>query len=336
MLLVMGCRNGSVREPRGAQSASEESPVTVQQSGAATITPADMRMRIGVLANDSMRGRSTPSPGLDATAAYIAREFQRFGLTPGGDNGSFIQRYMLEDKNAARAPNVVGILRGSDPRLRDTYVVFSAHMDHVGVGTPDASGDSIYNGADDDASGTSAVVEVAEAFASLPEKPKRSLIFLTVSGEEKGLLGSQHFAAHPPVPVRSIVANINIDMIGRNAPDTVVAIGREYTSLGEQAQRVATQRPELKLTVAPDLWPAEQLFFRSDHFSFASKDIPAIFFFAGLHGDYHKPSDEVEKIDPDKAARIARLIYYLGSAIAEAPEPPQWTREGLRVMRSLR
>ncbi|MFN2383106.1 MAG: M28 family peptidase, partial [Gemmatimonadota bacterium] len=236
---------------------------------------------------------------------------------------------------ADQPPNVVALLRGSDPQLRDTYVVFSAHMDHVGIGTADATGDSIYNGADDDASGTAALVEVAQAFAALSEPPARSLLFLAVSGEEKGLLGSRWFSDHPTVPVESIVANINVDMIGRNAPDSIVVIGQEYSSLGPLVLHVAADHPALGLTVSHDLWPEEQFFFRSDHFNFARLEIPALFFFAGVHEDYHRPSDEVEKIDADKAARVARLIFHTAYAIAAAAEPPSWTPEGLAQIRAL-
>jgi Zn-dependent M28 family amino/carboxypeptidase len=238
----------------------------------------------------------------------------------------------LED---SRPPNVVAVIRGSDPQLRDEYVVFSAHMDHVGIGTADATGDSIYNGADDDASGTAALVEVAEAFATLAEPPARSLLFLAVSGEEKGLLGSRYFSEHPTVPLESIVANINVDMIARNAPDSVVVIGQEYSSLGPLVQTVASENTSLGLTVVPDPWPEERFFFRSDHFNFARKEIPALFFFAGVHEDYHQPSDEVDKIDADKAARVARLIFRTAYAIADEASPPEWTEEGLTQIRAL-
>lgn len=239
---------------------------------------------------------------------------------------------VLED---LRAPNVVGILPGSDPALRDTYVVFSAHFDHVGVGRPDASGDSIYNGADDNASGTTGLLEVARAFASLPQAPARSLVFLAVSGEEKGLLGSQYYSDHPTVPLEKIVANINVDMIGRNAADSIVVIGQEYSTLGPLVQDVAAAHPELGLTVAQDIWPEERFFFRSDHYNFARKDIPALFFFAGVHEDYHRPSDQVEKIDTDKAARVARLIFYTAYEIANRTTAPAWTEQGLRDVRAL-
>lgn len=233
------------------------------------------------------------------------------------------------------APNVLAILRGSDPQLADEYVIFSAHMDHVGVGRPDESGDSIYNGADDDASGTSALIEVAEAFSNLLQRPRRSLVFLAVSGEEKGLLGSRWFSDNPTLPLENVVANINVDMIGRNAPDTIVVIGQEYSSLGPLVQDVGRAHPELGLTVSEDIWPEERFFFRSDHFNFARKEIPALFFFTGVHEDYHRPSDEVETIDQDKASRVARLIFYTAHAIADAPARPQWTDEGLAEIRAL-
>lgn len=459
---------------------------------AATITADDMIERIGVLAHDSMRGRDTPSPGLESAARYIVREFRRMGLEGGAEGGEFIQRYpfpligldtlnvslaisgmpaltygdhylvyagsessidaplavvgpaaafaesapaagslagkvtvaalagpygrdmaiamdrarsaaesagalatifvlpadftaetyaqfrarlgsprrtlggltnrpmvlvrhdigarLMDATGAATvalraptsrerddtAPNVIAILRGGDPALADEYVVFSAHMDHVGVGRPDESGDSIYNGADDDASGTSALIEVAEAFSNLLERPARSLVFMAVSGEEKGLLGSRWWSDNPTLPLENVVANINVDMIGRNAPDSVVVIGQDYSSLGPLVQQVgATHRAELGLTVSDDLWPEERFFFRSDHFNFARKDIPAIFFFTGVHEDYHRPSDEVETINGDKASRVARLIFYTAHAIADAPARPEWTEQGLSEVRAL-
>jgi Zn-dependent M28 family amino/carboxypeptidase len=255
----------------------------------------------------------------------------RSGAVRRSMNGTTVS--IRANSTVVRPPNVIAMLPGSDPALEDTYVVVSAHIDHVGVGRPDATGDSIYNGADDDASGTSAVIEVAQAFASLPVKPARSIIFLGVSGEEKGLFGSQYFAKHPPVPAEKIVANINIDMVGRNAKDTIVAIGQDYTSLGKTAQEVARRHPELGLVVAPDPWPQENLFVRSDHFSFAQIGVPPIFFTSGLHEQYHEPSDEVELIDTDKLARVARLVFYLGHAIASDANAPTWTAAGREVVR---
>ncbi len=221
------------------------------------------------------------------------------------------------------APNVVGLLRGSDPSLQDEYVVLSAHMDHVGVGAP-LNGDSIYNGADDNASGTSTVIEIAEALSQILPKPRRSILFLLVSGEEKGLYGSQWFSEHPTVPLQRVVANLNIDMVGRNWKDTIVAVGKAQSTLGATADSVARANRQLGLTVIDDPWPHERFYFRSDHYNFARKGVPILFFFNGVHEDYHRPSDEPEKIDAEKAARVARLILLTGWAVANADARPQW------------
>ena len=240
----------------------------------------------------------------------------------------------LVDVDQARASNVIAILPGSDPVLRNEYVVLSAHMDHVGVGAP-VNGDSIYNGADDDGSGTTGILEVARAFASMATKPKRSIVILHVSGEEKGLLGSEWFSEHPTLPLNQIVADINIDMIGRNNPDSVVVIGKTYSSLGATANAVQRAHPDLHLTLADDMWPQERFFFRSDHFNFARKEVPAIFFFSGVHADYHRPSDEVQKIDFDKLTRIARMAFFVAWDVANAPQRPTWDPRGLQEVRSM-
>ena len=251
-------------------------------------------------------------------------------------NGNSLYLSTATSQRKSAVPNVVAVLRGSHPALRDEYIVFSAHMDHVGVGAPDADNDSIYNGADDDGSGTTAIVALAHAFASLKTPPDRSMIFLTVSGEEKGLLGSTFFVDHLPVPGNKIVADINIDMIGRNNADSVTAIGLDYTSIGAAALAVVREHTELGLTVADDMQPEEHLFERSDHFNFAKKDIPAIFLTSGLHRDYHRPSDEIRNIDADKIARVARLAFYLGNVLANTRDRPSWTAKGRAAVKAAR
>lgn len=476
------------------------------QRAAQTITPADIKRRIGIIADDSMKGRDTPSPELDKVASYIASEYRRLGLKPAGDNGTFLQRYSLDrvrivpdssmafvhgggdatlkygtdfvfasnafesgdyagglvlitggltgpitadtaalagkmlvlasprlrggdrqrifswkpagvvllssapdsvwaqivnrmgqaqvrdpNRDAAgpvilgaraasldpiltqlgtslasaqsattfdakplgdaqlhiharlqaveknSAPNVVAILEGSDAALKNEYVVFSAHMDHVGVAGPRGSGgcraqgaDSICNGADDDGSGTVAVVEIAEAFAGMTPRPKRSIIFLNVSGEEKGLWGSEYFSNHPAVPIANIVADLNIDMVGRNWKDTIVAIGKEHSDLGATLNRVGAAHPELNMRPIDDIWPQENFYFRSDHYNFAKKGVPILFFFNGTHADYHQPSDSPDKIDAEKESRIARLIFYLGLDVANAAQRPKWNPDSYK------
>jgi hypothetical protein len=232
-------------------------------------------------------------------------------------------------------PNVVGIVRGSDPELRDEYIVYTAHFDHVGVGIPDESGDSIYNGADDDASGTAVLLEAAAAFAALDVPPARSVIFLAVSGEEKGLLGSQYFSENPTVPIEDIVMNINVDMVGRNHPDTLIGVGRQYTNLGPLTDRVLREHPDLGFTLIEDPEPEEQAFFRSDHLHFVNKDIPAIFYTTWDHEDYHKPSDEVHLIDMEKAARVGRMVFHVGALVAGGTVDAVWTEDGLAEVQQI-
>jgi len=292
-----------------------------------SITPADVKRRIGIIADDSMGGRDTPSRGLDATARYIAAEFRRFGLTPGGDSGTFIQHYPVPgsrpNANPRTAPNVVGVLEGSDPVLKNEYIVLSAHMDHVGISAP-VNGDSIYNGADDDASGTTGVLEIAEAMSMPGARPKRSVIFLTVSGEEHGLWGSSWFSEHPAVPISQIVADLNIDMIGRNWKDTIVVIGKEHSDLGTTLDRVNRAHPELRMKAIDDIWPEENFYFRSDHYNFARKGVPILFFFNGTHPDYHGPNDEPDRIDAEKESRIVRLVFLIAQEVGNTEKRPAW------------
>lgn len=502
------------RNGRAAARANQNAAAQVQQA-VNTIAEAEYRARIGVIADDSMRGRGTPSPELEQVAAYIGGQFQSFGLRPGGDNGGFLQRYPIrrsvldsasfvmamgrgahghwplgrdatllgtlggempaggvsgplvlvvgvpadtarpfgdtdmrgalvlqvaaasrmrglqglvqkardagvrgwillteapgaafraqaanafrpnvqmvsgstgaagvpvfsvrdssaiavlsaagEDIAALRAPaatpavralsgftgafdvrrrvteetsapNVIGILEGSDPVLKNEYVFFTGHMDHVGVagmgnGCTAQGADSICNGADDDASGTTGVVMLAQAFGQLSTRPRRTLVFMTVSGEERGLWGSEYYSEHPVLPLASTVADLNMDMIGRyynNQPgwrDTIVVIGKEHSSLGASANAVNAAHPELHMSFIDDIWPTENFYRRSDHFNFARKGVPILFFFNGTHPDYHRVSDSVDKIDAEKASRIVKMVFYLGLDVANADERPQW------------
>jgi len=227
--------------------------------------------------------------------------------------------------NTTTAPNTIGILEGTDPTLKHEYLVYSGHMDHVGISSGKA--DSINNGADDDASGTVGVMELAEAFSRPGARTKRSILFITVSGEEKGLWGSNYFTENPTVPIKDMVADINIDMIGRNWPDTIVAIGREHSDLGQTLEAVNAQHPELGMTAIDDKWPEENFYGRSDHFNFAKNGVPILFFFNGVHEDYHQPSDSPDKINADKESRILQLLFYLGQAVANNPQRPQWNPE---------
>ena len=230
-------------------------------------------------------------------------------------------------------PNVVATLPGSDSARAEEYIILTAHFDHEGIGPADETGDSIYNGADDNASGTAALIEIAQAFGELTRAPARPILFLATSGEEKGLLGAQWFARNPSVFLSSAVANLNMDMVGRNHPDSVVAVGYDYSDLGPLLANIARTTPSLGLTVAPDPAPEQNLFQRSDHWPFAQANIPAIAISSFLHEDYHRPSDEADRIDADKIARIARLLFLAAYDLASSETEPAWTEAGRAAIR---
>ena len=256
--------------------------------------------------------------------------------------------------------NVVGIIEGLDPKLKDTYVAFGAHYDHVGYfeGDPTqpanatrgirppgrvtegAANDRVWNGADDDGSGTVTIMGMAKAFAT-GSKPRRSLIFVWHSGEEKGLWGSRYFADYPTVPMDKVVAQINMDMVGRNRDNkseeanTVYIVGSDRISTEFHNMTVdangALAKP-LKLDYEMnDPTDLEQVYYRSDHYSYAAKGIPIVFLTTGLHQDYHANTDSVEKINFEKMARIGQYAYEIGSRTANLDHAPARDNRGPRV-----
>jgi hypothetical protein len=221
--------------------------------------------------------------------------------------------------------NIVAVLPGSDPVRAGQYVAIGAHHDHDGIGVP-VDGDSIFNGADDNGSGTVAMLEIAEHLASLPAsaRPARSILFVWHTAEEKGLLGSEAFTEAPTVPRDSIVAQLNADMIGRNHPDSILIVGsrRLATGLGDivEAVNASKERP-FAIDYSWDRPGHEQrIYCRSDHYSYARFGIPITFFFTGLHEDYHTVSDTVDRIDFAKLARVTRLIHGVAVEVANRPE----------------
>jgi hypothetical protein len=247
--------------------------------------------------------------------------------------------------------NVVGMVEGTDPKLRATYVLFGAHLDHVGYresagtrGTNPGDGppDLIFNGADDDGSGSTALLGIAKAFAAGP-KPRRSVIFVWHAAEEAGLLGSRYFADFPPVPIDTVQAAFNIDMIGRNRDDdaseanTVYVIGADRISTDLHNLLIGTNA-ELPKPLTIDFEyndPADpnSFYTRSDHYSYAVKGIPVAFFFTGTHPDYHGPGDHADKIIYPKLVRIAQLVYQTGFAVADTDRVLERDNRGPRAGR---
>ena len=292
------------------------------------ITPALVARHIAVLADDSMRGRFTPSRELEEAAAYVREIFRDAGLAPGGPGGGFEQRFPVA---GGSAPNEAGLLRGRDAALAGEVVVVVAHLDHIGVARRAAGGDSIYNGADDNASGVAGVLALVRGFMKFAPRPRRSLLFLVTSGEEEGLIGARWFVDHPTVPLDSVVALVNLDMISRNRPDSVYLNGWGKSSLPDLVRRLAGEHPELHLAVGPDvedrpLTPAD-----SDHWPFQRRGVPYVFFYTGEHADYHRLGDEPARADADKAARVSRLAFYAVLEIANARERPRWVEDARRL-----
>ncbi len=215
--------------------------------------------------------------------------------------------------------NVLGLLPGSDPVLKAQVVAFTAHYDHLGK-TQDGV---IYHGADDDGSGTTAILELAEAFVKNPVKPKRSLLFMTVTGEEKGLFGSQYYVDNPAIPLDQTIADLNMDMIGRidmlheSHKDTnyIYVIGSDKISFELDSLLHVANAESGQLTLDykyNDEQDPERFYYRSDHYNFAKNGVPIVFFFDGIHADYHKPTDTVDKILFERMGKICRMIYNLG------------------------
>jgi hypothetical protein len=230
--------------------------------------------------------------------------------------------------------NVCALLEGSDPQLKDEIVLFSAHYDHIGVSNAQAAPgapkvDRIFNGADDDGSGTVGILTMAEAYAAI-QRPRRSLLFVWHAGEERGLQGSAYYVQRPTRPLDKIVANINIDMIGRNSDDKpennnhVFIIGARRTSQELIDIVYKTNADRMKL----DETDNGNYFMRSDHFNYARKRIPVVFFFTGVHKDYHKVTDEVDLIQFDKMKKILGIIFEVGLELANRDGRPAFTGQG--------
>jgi Zn-dependent M28 family amino/carboxypeptidase len=262
------------------------------------------------------------------------------GTLPPLDLRTRVTMHLISAHDEVESPNVVGVLRGSDPKLRDQYLVYSSHLDHLGISEP-VNGDSINNGALDNASGIGVMIEIAKAFAS-EKPPRRSIIFLATTGEEKGLRGADYFANNPTVPIDQLVANINIDeVLMLTAVRDIVPLGIEASDLGVMARKVAR---DMKLDISPDPYPEEVIFIRSDQYPFVRRGVPAIYVSLGytpavkggpdpikqqlewFRTTYHTPQDDMsQSLDYAMAVMLARFNYLLGSEVTNRTAAPAWT-----------
>ncbi|MFI5234232.1 MAG: M20/M25/M40 family metallo-hydrolase [Gemmatimonadales bacterium] len=325
---------------------------TAARAQSSPVTRADVGRVLSALADDSMQGRLTATPGADRAAAFIATEMARIGLKPLGDSGYF-QRVALEmvtirppagasptlkprdrlmllkdlgdlDTVPAAArrhgQNVLGEIEGSDPALKSEVVLVDAHYDHLGVGRP-VNGDSIYNGADDDASGVTAVLEIARAMMAGP-RPKRSIIFAAMTGEEVGLLGTRWYIAHPVVPIASMAANMEIEMIGR--PDSLAGGPGKAWLTGYERSTMGDMLKANGIPIVADPRPDQHFFERSDNIAFARAGVPAHTLSSfNLHADYHQPSDDFRRVDLDHMTAVIQAAAKAIALLGSGPKP-EW------------
>ncbi|HEV3007115.1 MAG TPA: M20/M25/M40 family metallo-hydrolase [Pirellulales bacterium] len=276
-----------------------------------SISAGDLRRHVFALADDTLEGREAGSRGGQAAGGYLGREFRKLKLTAGAGSGGHYQAF------GSQYRNILGIIEGSDPQLKHEYILVGAHYDHVGYGNSQNSfGPTgfIHNGADDNASGAAGLLETAEALASLPTPPRRSVLFALWDGEEKGLLGSKYWVAHPTIPLKQLKFAFNLDMIGRLRNDRIEIYGGR-TARGLR-RTVSEQNSGSRLAI-DFVWTMRE---DSDHFPFYERGIPVLMLHTGLHDDYHRPSDDVEKLDLAGTERVVRLLFHLVHELADRDE----------------
>ncbi|MBK5208709.1 MAG: M28 family peptidase [Flavobacteriaceae bacterium] len=306
--------------------AAESAEITgkLAQKFAEGITEADLKTRLYIIASDEFEGRNTGEPGQKLAAEYLKNFYSDKNIASPLGEGNYFQEIPTEYLKANLKPseNVVAFIKGSEKP--NEIVVISAHYDHLGI---DKDGE-IYNGADDDGSGTVAVMAIAEAFQKAVEEgngPKRSILFLHVTGEEKGLLGSKYYANFPIFPLENTVADLNIDMIGRtdeaheSNPNYIYLIGSDKlsTELHNLSEEMNDKFTKLNLDYKyNEESDPNRFYYRSDHYSFAKNNIPVIFYFNGTHENYHRTSDTPDKINYELLAKRAQLVFYTAWEIA--------------------
>lgn len=318
--LMVGCgtTNNSVKEGT-SQSASGSKENRAFLAAYKEIKLEDLKKNLYVIASDEMEGRDTGSPGQKKAGEYMVNYYKSLGISYPKALGSYYQKVpsdFMKKRGGETLPdseNILAFIEGSEKP--DEIVVISGHYDHVGT-----RNGVVYNGADDDGSGTVAVMEIAKAFQSAKKAghgPKRSILFLHVTGEEHGLFGSEFYTDNPVFPLANTVVDLNIDMIGRDDPENrgkqyVYVIGSEMLSsqlkVINEAANKKTNNLELNYKYDDPADP-QRLYYRSDHYNFAKNNIPVAFFFDGIHEDYHKPTDDVEKIDYPLLQKRTQLVF---------------------------
>lgn len=296
------------------------------QSANQNIKLEDLKKNLYVIAADDMEGRDTGSPGQKKAGEYMINYYKGLGISFPKTLGSYYQKvpseYMKKrgGEDLPDSENILAFIEGSEKP--EEIIVISAHYDHVGT-----QNGVVYNGADDDGSGTVAVMEIAKAFQAAKKAgngPKRSILFLHVTGEEHGLFGSEYYSDNPVFPLANTVVDLNIDMIGRDDPENrgknyVYVIGSEMLSSELKVINEAANKKTVNLELNykyDDPKDPQRLYYRSDHYNFAKNNIPVAFYFDGIHEDYHKPTDDVEKIDYSMLQKRTQLVFATAWEIA--------------------
>ena len=278
-----------------------------------SIRRADLQRHVETLADDTFEGRAGGSRGGRAAGVYLSKELARVGLEPAGSDGSWFQPFRGTHRN------VLGAIEGNDPHLKMECIVVGAHYDHVGYGTPRNSYGPygyIHNGADDNASGVAALIEVAEAFQAAELTPRRSILFAFWDGEEQGLLGSKHWMQQPTVPLDEVRLGINLDMIGRLRDEQLEVWGTRTARGLRRLVGVQSAGAGLQLSFHNEIKP------ESDHYSFFEYNIPFLMFHTGKHPDYHRPSDDSHKINQEGVERVSRLLFDVVYELANRDQAP--------------
>ena len=331
--------------PEPSRAAAEDPTVPEPPAaGPASITPQDALRHVTFLAGDKLEGRGSGFDGANEAGRYLVAQIQGFGVEPGGpaEGASGAPTTLGGGGRAYEQPfnvrcvpfpgqgagdeakgqvastfNVCGLVTGSDPVLKDEFVVLSAHYDHVGKMKK-----KVFRGADDNASGTAALLEVAQAFAAKDAaRPRRSILLLWVSAEERGLLGSKHFTDNPTVPLGQVVCDLNIDMVGRNKAGEMDVYGNGTSPDLDEAHLAAAAKSGLRFT--PRIG---SIFLRSDQVNFYEKNIPCLFWTSGLHKDYHTHKDVAAKIDEAKVAKAALHAYLTAWTVANRTARPAFRK----------
>lgn len=329
MALVTSCGTAKISDGNASHPVSKKHNKAFNKAYEA-INAEDLKKNLYVIAADDMEGRDTGSKGQKKAGEYIVNYYKNLGISGPKVLNSYYQKVpsdFMKKRGGGNLPdseNILAFIEGSEKP--EEIVVVSAHYDHVGT-----KNGVVYNGADDDGSGTVAVMEIAKAFQQAKKSgkgPKRSVLFLHVTGEEHGLFGSEYYSENPVFPLANTVVDLNIDMIGRDDPANrgkqyVYVIGSDMLSsqlkVINEAANKRTNNLELNYKY-DDLNDPEQLYYRSDHYNFAKHNIPVAFFFDGIHEDYHKPTDDPEKIDYQLLEKRTQLIFTTAWDIANREE----------------